>query len=240
MDNPHKNSGFFQRTSEALESITRDRTRTNLLRKGEQKAIACLVQCVPSWVSSDMLTGFGFFGNLIVFSSFLLAKYININFLFMGLAGFAVSWLGDSLDGRLAYYRNKPRKYYGFTLDITVDWISILLIGCGYIVYIDGVWELFGYVFVVMYGWEMIIALMRYKITGKYSIDAGKIGPTEVRIIIAMVMILEVFLTGSLKYSALVICSAMLLVNITDTGKLLREADERDAETGGDANGSKN
>jgi hypothetical protein len=31
-----------------------------------------------------------------------------------------------------------------------------------------------------------------------------------------------------------------LLVNITDTGKLLREADERDAENGGEVNGSKN
>jgi phosphatidylglycerophosphate synthase len=238
MDQLHKNSGFFQRTSEALESITRDRTRTNLLKKGEQKAIAYLVQCVPSWVSSNMLTAFGFFGNLIVFTSFLLAKYIDINFLFISLPGFAVSWLGDSLDGRLAYYRNKPRKYFGFTLDITVDWISILLIGYGFIVYVDGIWELFGYAFVLMYGWEMIIALMRYKITGKYSIDAGKIGPTEVRIIIASVIILEVIVPGSLNYSALVICFVMLLVNITDTGKLLRAADEKDAENGNESKSS--
>ena len=230
MDHPHKNSVFFQRTSEALESITRDRTRTNLLKKGEQNAIAYLVQCVPSWVSSNMLTAFGFFGNLVVFSSFLLARYINVYFLFLGLAGFVISWLGDSLDGRLAYYRNKPRKYYGFTLDITVDWMSILLIGCGYIVYIEGVWELLGYIFVLMYGWEIIIALMRYKITGKYSIDAGKVGPTEVRIIIASVMVLEVFLPGSLKYSALVICSVLFIVNIMDTTNLLKVADEKDVE----------
>jgi len=177
-----------------------------------------------------MLTAFGFFGNLVVFSSFLLARYINLYFLFLGLAGFAISWLGDSLDGRLAYYRNKPRKYFGFTLDITVDWMSILLIGCGYIVYIEGVWELLGYVFVLMYGWEIIIALMRYKITGKYSIDAGKIGPTEVRIIIASVMVLEIFVPDSLKYSALVICTVLFLVNIMDTRKLLKVADEKDVQ----------
>jgi len=177
-----------------------------------------------------MLTTLGFFGNLIVFSSFMLAKYIDKYFLLLGLLGFTVSWLGDSLDGRLAYYRNKPRKYFGFTLDITVDWLSILLIGAGYIVYIDGVWELLGYIFVVMYGWEMIIALMRYKITGRYSIDAGKMGPTEVRIVIAAIMIVEVIFQGSLKYSALIICVVMLIVNIMDTNRLLRTADEKDLE----------
>ena len=230
MNQLHKNSVFFQRSSEALESITRDRTRTNLLRKAEQNAIAYLVQCVPSRVTSNMLTALGFFGNLIVFGSFMLAKYIDKYYLLLGLLGFAVSWLGDSLDGRLAYYRNKPRKYFGFTLDITVDWLSILLIGAGYIVYIDGVWELLGYVFVVMYGWEMIIALMRYKITGRYSIDAGKVGPTEVRIVIAAIMIIEVIFAGSLKYSALIICVVMLIINIMDTNMLLRTADEKDLE----------
>lgn len=230
MNQLHKNSVFFQRSSEALESITRDRTRTNLLRKAEQNAIASLVQCVPSRVTSNMLTALGFFGNLIVFGSFMLAKYIDKYYLLLGLLGFALSWLGDSLDGRLAYYRNKPRKYFGFTLDITVDWLSILLIGAGYIVYIDGVWELLGYVFVVMYGWEMIIALMRYKITGRYSIDAGKVGPTEVRIVIAAIMIIEVIFAGSLKYSALIICVVMLIINIMDTNMLLRTADEKDLE----------
>jgi hypothetical protein len=39
------------------------------------------------------------------------------------------------MDGRLAYYRNRPKKLYGFTLDITIDWIGIILIGVGFIVY---------------------------------------------------------------------------------------------------------
>jgi phosphatidylglycerophosphate synthase len=230
MDHIHKKSDLFKSTSEALESITRDRLRTNLLRKHEQWAIAFLVQKVPLRVTSNMLTGLGFFGNLIVFSAFVMAFYLSKYFLLLGILGFAISWLGDSLDGRVAYFRNKPRKSYGFTLDITIDWISILLIGLGYIIYIEGTWELLGYVFVVLYGWEMIIALMRYKITGKYLIDSGKLGPTEVRIVIASVMILEVFLQGSLKYSALVICLIMLIVNIIDTNKLLTVADQIDKE----------
>ena len=218
------------KTNEVLKSISRDRTRSNLLRKPEQLAIAYLVQRIPLWVSSNMLTVFGFFGSLIVFASFLLASVFNRNYLWLGLLGFAISWFGDSLDGRVAYYRNKPRKMYGFALDITFDWLSIILIGCGYIVYSTGVWELLGYGFVVMYCWEMIIALMRYKITGKYSIDSGKFGPTEARIVISGIMAAEVLLPGSLGYSAVVAGVTLFIINIADTRRLLKAADKVDRE----------
>lgn len=213
---------------EVLKNVFADRARTNLLKKQEQIAISWLVQRIPAFISSNMLTGIGFFGNIIVTASFILAAYFSRSFLLLGLLGFLISWFGDSLDGRLAYYRNKPRKNYGFALDITIDWVSIILIGVGYTIYADGAWTLLGYGFVVMYGWEMIIALLRFKITGRYSIDSGIMGPTEVRIIIGLIMIAEVFSPGSLNYSALIVVTALFIFNITDTRKLLRVADEID------------
>ncbi|NSW93447.1 MAG: CDP-alcohol phosphatidyltransferase family protein [Bacteroidales bacterium] len=228
MNKIRKQSNPFQKFEEIVNSISRDRTRTNLLRKHEQRALAYLVQVIPSWMTSDMLTALGFIGSIIVSASFFLATYVNIYFLLLGPIGFTVSWFGDSLDGRVAYYRKKPRRMYGFALDITMDWLSIILIGCGYIVYVEGIWELLGYGFVVMYGWEMIIALMRYKVTGKYSIDSGKFGPTEVRIIISSVMIVEVFVPGSLMYSSVFVCAALFIINVMDTNKLLKLADDID------------
>lgn len=213
---------------EILRNVFSDRARTNLLKKQEEMAISWLVQRIPPFITSNMLTGIGFFGNMIVSASFILASYFSRNFLLLGLAGFFISWFGDSLDGRLAYYRNKPRKKYGFTLDITIDWVSIILIGFGYTVYADGLWTLLGYGFVVFYGWEMIIALIRLYLTGKYSIDSGKMGPTEVRIIIGAIMIAEVFFPGSLNYSAGLVVIALFFFNVTDTRKLLRVADDLD------------
>ncbi|MCB0798924.1 MAG: CDP-alcohol phosphatidyltransferase family protein [Bacteroidales bacterium] len=213
---------------EVLKNVFADRARTNLLKKQEQIAISWLVQRIPAFISSNMLTGIGFFGNIIVTASFILAAYFSRSFLLLGLLGFLISWFGDSLDGRLAYYRNKPRKNYGFALDITIDWVSIILIGVGYTIYAEGAWTLLGYGFVVMYGWEMIIALLRFKITGRYSIDSGIMGPTEVRIIIGLIMIAEVFSPGSLNYSALIVVTALFIFNITDTRRLLRVADEID------------
>jgi phosphatidylglycerophosphate synthase len=214
--------------NDLIKSVFRDRIRTNLLKRQEQKAIIWLVQRMPAGITSNILTGIGLFGNIIVAGSFVLAACFDRAYLFLGLLGFVISWFGDSLDGRLAYYRNKPRKNYGFTLDITIDWISILLIGLGYIIYAQGIWKLFGYGFVVMYGWEMILALIRYKFTGKYVIDIGILGPTEVRIIISAIMIAEVFLPGSLVYSAVLVVFVLFLVNIIDTTKLLRVAEEID------------
>ena len=226
--NPQRNNLKSLFNGEVLRNVFSDRARTNLLKGQEEMAISWLVKRIPSFITSNMLTGIGFFGNMIVSASFILAAQLSRTFLLLGLVGFAISWFGDSLDGRLAYYRNKPRKKYGFTLDITIDWISIILIGFGYIIYAEGPWKMLGYGFVVLYGWEIIIALIRLYITGKYSIDSGKMGPTEVRIIIGLIMIAEVLLPGSLNYSALVVVIALFLVNVIDTRRLLRVADDID------------
>ena len=223
-----------EKTTEEVESsISHDRKRTNLLKDLERSILVFLVQRVPGWVSPNMLTMIGFTGSLLVFAGFILAAHLSRYYLLLGIPGMLISWLGDSLDGRLAYFRKKPRKFYGFTLDITTDWLGIILLGCGYIIYSTGHWKLVGYGIVVMYGWEMIIALMRYKITGKYSIDSGKLGPTEARIIISAILALEVLVQGSIKWSALAGGIILLFSNIIDTRQLLNSADEQDFRESG-------
>jgi len=215
---------------DVLKVISQDRARTNILRKYEQKTIAYLVQRIPSWISSNMLTGIGFFGSFIILLSFILATYFGEIYLLLGVFGFMVCWFGDSLDGRIAYYRNKQRKWYGFALDITADWIGIVLMGWGFVIYIDNSWEIVGFCFVVLYGWEMLTTMLRYKITNTYSIDSGLFGPTEVRIVISMILILEVVLKGSILYSSALACVLLFITNIIDTNKLLKMANDRDTE----------
>lgn len=218
----------------SLKLISKDRERTNILRKWEQKSIAYLVRKVPSWISSDGLTAFGFFGNIIVASSFVMGAFLNRYLLLVALPGFIINWIGDSLDGRLAYYRNKSRKWYGFSLDVTVDWIGTILIGFGYMIYannvsyIDSRWLYAGFFFVVMYGWEMVTAQLRYKIGGKYSIDSGIFGPTEVRVILAIIITAEVFAPATIQYLASIACIILLVSNLGEMRNLLKLADEQD------------
>ena len=214
--------------AEILKVISSDRERTNILRKSEQQTIAFLVKIIPSWISSNMLTGIGFFGNILTFVSFLLAAYIHPYYLLLGTVGYALNWFGDSLDGRIAYYRHKSRKWFGFALDITTDWLGIVLMGLGFVVYVTGPWEIVGFAFIVMYGWEMITTLLRYKITGKYTIDSGLFGPTEVRIVISLILVVEVLFKDSILYVSTLATAILFIINIVDTRKLLKLADECD------------
>ncbi len=213
-----------------LNMIAKDRKRTNILRKSEQNTIAYLVQRMPSWLTSDGLTAIGFFGNLMVAGSFILGTFFSRYWLLLSLLGFVINWFGDSLDGRLAYYRNKPRKWYGFSLDVTVDWIGTILIGLGFMIYASGFWKYVGFAFVVLYGWEMITAQLRYKVGGQYSIDSGIFGPTEVRLLLAFIITLEVFIPGSIQYLALIACLFLLISNLMEARKLILLADQRDIE----------
>lgn len=213
-----------------LNIIAKDRKRTNILKSSEQKLIAYLVQKVPMWINSDGLTAIGFFGNVLVASSIVLGAFFSRYWLLLSIIGFVINWFGDSLDGRIAYYRNKPRKWYGFSLDVTVDWIGTILIGLGFMIYAQGPWKYLGFLFVVLYGWQMITAQLRYKVGGQYSIDSGIFGPTEVRIILGAIIILEVIFPGSIYYLVTLAVAFLVYSNLVEARKLLRLADNRDAE----------
>lgn len=88
-------------TNDVVKIIAEGRNRTNLFKDSEQKFIAYLVQRMPKWLSSDMLTAIGFLGSLMTFASFVFAFYVHPTFLLLGVLGYFVSWFGDSLDGRI-------------------------------------------------------------------------------------------------------------------------------------------
>lgn len=216
--------------SDTKKSISQDRKRTNVLHSQELALIAYLVERMPRWVTSNMLTTIGLCGNLLVALFMLLGALTGESWwLLLTPLGFAINWFGDSLDGRLAYYRGKPRKWFGFCLDIVVDWIGIVAIGLGYYSYVAPEWKLVGFIFVALYGAEMIISQLRYKVTDRYSIDSGLLGPTEVRIILALLFSSEYFFPGSIQWIGLAISVVLLIAFLTDFAGLLALANERDA-----------
>lgn len=216
--------------SDTKKSISQDRKRTNVLHTQELALIAYLVERMPRWVTSNMLTTIGLCGNLLVALFMLLGALTGESWwLLLTPLSFAINWFGDSLDGRLAYYRGKPRKWFGFCLDIVVDWIGIVAIGLGYYSYVASEWKLVGFIFVALYGAEMIISQLRYKVTDRYSIDSGLLGPTEVRIILALLFSSEYFFPGSIQWIGLAISVVLLIAFLTDFAGLLALANERDA-----------
>ena len=212
--------------TQANNRLRKSRERKHLLKELEFKAIEYLCPRIPSFVTPDALTLIGLIGSLMVALSMIYAVY-DRHALILAVLGFALQWFGDSLDGRIAYYRNTPRKWYGWVLDINADWISISLIGLGFYFYLPG-YKVLAFIFVLGYGGSMILSLLRYKISNQYIIDKGIFGPTEMRIIICLVLILEL-ISGQVIIPFMAIGSGIMIVmNIIESITVLRDGDNLD------------
>jgi phosphatidylglycerophosphate synthase len=209
--------------------IFKERERTNLFKKPEQVALTFLCHNMPNWVTPNMLTVIGFIGSLVTSLGLILAADNRYYFL-LSIFGLAVQWFGDSLDGRIAYYRNTPRKWFGFSLDMIMDWISTIIIGIGFHTYLPEGHKLLAFVFITSYGWTMIIALLKYKITDQYAIDSGLLGPTEFRLAIGTAFLVAVFVPGTIQVFAIVVNIVVVTVCMIDFYKVVNLGDKRDKE----------
>jgi archaetidylinositol phosphate synthase len=97
----------------------------------------------------------------------------------------ALNWLGDSLDGTLARFRNHSRPRYGFYVDHVVDAFSaFFLLGglalSGYMSPLVALGLLIAYLML-----SVEIYLATYAL-GDFKISYFKMGPTELRILLSI------------------------------------------------------
>lgn len=212
--------------SDKSSRIRGDRQRTNILKNAEYWLIERLCAVMPQWVTPDFLTAVGLSGAGVIFAGLWLARE-NRQWLLLSILGLAIHWFGDSLDGRLAYYRNRPRKWYGWSLDINVDWLSACIMGLGFYYYFPNL-KIVSFVFVVAYGGSMIVALLRYRITDKYTIDSFLLGPTELRLLLAIVLFVEIYRDDTLLQFGMFGSLLLIFFNAVESYRVLKLGDERD------------
>jgi phosphatidylglycerophosphate synthase len=162
----------------------KDHKRVNdiLLGPIERPALQWLAAHAPRWMTPDKLTAIGTAGAFLIFFSYL-ATRISPAFLWLANLGFLINWYGDSLDGTLARYRKIQRPKYGFFIDHTVDAFNEMLVvlGLGLSIYVT-----FSVASVALIGYLMlsVYVYVRTFVDGVFQISYGKLGPTEVRVII--------------------------------------------------------
>ena len=216
-------------TDEGAVRIRASRKRTNILRVPEFAALEFLCRIMPKWVSSDMLSAIGMLGSIISAASIFCATYNRLTLLLV-VPGMTLQWFGDSLDGRLAYYRNEPRKWYGWLLDMNLDWISTVLLSCAFLFYVKD-HPLLAFLFMASYGQTFMLAIMRYRITDVFLIDADSpIGPTELRIILTVSTALEYFIPGFIIWFGVAGITVISCLNTVDFFRLLKIANAKDAD----------
>ena len=155
-----------------------------LLAAPEKRVLTWLAQRVPRRIRSNHLTALGMIGAAGAGTAYALTNY-DFHWLWAASLLLVVNWLGDSLDGTLARVRGTQRPKYGYYLDHVVDAFSTTVIGLGI--------GLSPYVYlglalgiVIVYLAMSINVYLESTVFGVFKISYGRIGPTEVRLILIL------------------------------------------------------
>jgi len=161
-----------------------ERAQHSLLSRVEQQTLLWLAARLPAWVTSDGLTLLGLLAMGGAGLSYWLARYTRKGLL-LAVGCLAVNWFGDSLDGTLARFRNQPRPRYGFYVDHMVDTFGALLLLGGLV--LSGYMSLLvaAGLLIAYYILSIEVYLATYAI-GTFHMSFGGVGPTELRILLAI------------------------------------------------------
>jgi phosphatidylglycerophosphate synthase len=166
-------------------SPTRDlskhqRVNDILLGPLERLALEWLAVHTPNCVSPDVYTAIGVIGALWILISYALSRFAP-EFLWLASLGFVINWLGDSMDGTLARYRQIERPLYGFFVDHTSDAFNeaMMMLGLGLTPYIR--FDL-ACLALSVYLLLSVLVFVHTCVSGEFKISYCKVGPTEVRI----------------------------------------------------------
>lgn len=160
------------------------RTQDSFLAAAEKKTLLWLAQRTPAVINSDHLTLLGLLAMAGAGAGYWWSA-VNRFGLLLVMVCLALNWLGDSLDGTLARFRNCPRPRYGFYIDHMVDAFSALfLLGglalSGYM----STWIALG--LLTAYLMLSIEVYLASYTLGDFRISYFRMGPTELRILLCL------------------------------------------------------
>lgn len=158
------------------------RIQRNILAASERKLLTWLCAHMPPWVTPDRLTATGVAGAVAIFAGYA-ASTIDSAWLWLAIAGFAIQWFGDSMDGSLARFRQIERPQFGYFIDHSCDGLTTLLIlagiGLSPFVRLDvALAALAGYLLLCVH------AFLASKVIGEMKLSYLAAGPTELRLIL--------------------------------------------------------
>jgi archaetidylinositol phosphate synthase len=148
----------------------------------ERKALAWLARRTPDWIGPDQLTALGFAAQFLAGLSYAIAGWSQFG-LFAATFFIGLNWLGDSLDGTLARYRNRLRPRYGFYVDHMVDTFGafFLMVGLAVSGYVH--WQVAAGLLTAFLTLSIEAYLAAYTLSD-FRLSHGLFGPTEIRILL--------------------------------------------------------
>jgi len=160
------------------------RTQEAITAPLERKALAWLARRTPEWIGPDHLTALGFAAQFLAGVCYALARWSAL--VLLGATIFiAINWLGDSLDGTLARYRQRLRPRYGFYIDHMIDTFGAIFLMAGLAASGYLHWQVSAAMLTAFLALSIETYLASYTLAD-FRLSHGYFGPTEIRILMAM------------------------------------------------------
>jgi archaetidylinositol phosphate synthase len=150
----------------------------------EKKALLWLAARTPVRVNPDHLTALGLLAMLLAGVAYRFSAETPALLLLVNLA-LVVNWLGDSLDGTLARFRDRCRPRYGFYVDHLVDAFGALFL-LGGLALSGYMSERIALALLIAYFLVSINIYLATYTLGVFKISFGPVGGTELRLLLAL------------------------------------------------------
>ena len=160
------------------------RIQKSFLATAEKKTLLWLAERTPAGINSDHLTVLGLLAMAGAGAGYIWSAKNRVG-LMLVIGCLAANWLGDSLDGTLARFRNCPRPRYGFYVDHVVDAFSaaFLLGGLALSGYMSP-WIALG--LLIAYLMLSVEVYLASYTLGDFRISYFRMGPTELRLLLCV------------------------------------------------------
>lgn len=161
-----------------------ERKNTGFLNLVEEFILSGLVRLAPQWITPDMLT---FIALASIFLAAVSYAFVTKAPEFLFLVNFFIflHWLGDSLDGRLARFRQIQRPKYGFYVDHFCDSLSVFFIAIGLLLssLVKPEILFLGSILILL---SLIHTYLLTVSTNVFNLSIGLVGGTEARVILVL------------------------------------------------------
>lgn len=158
------------------------RIHQSLTAAAEKRLLLWMAARTPGWINSDQLTLLGLLAMFGAGGAYWAARS-DPRWLWVASICIALNWLGDSLDGTLARYRNQQRPRYGFYVDHVVDAVGTLALFCGLAAGGLMSWSVASALLLAYFLLCIEVGLAAHSV-GEFKISAGLFGPTELRMLL--------------------------------------------------------
>jgi phosphatidylglycerophosphate synthase len=150
----------------------------------EKKVLLWLAARTPASITPDHLTVLGLLAMLLAGLAYWASAYRPVWLLGVNV-GLALNWLGDSLDGTLARFRERCRPRYGFYVDHLVDAFGALFLIGGLTVSGHMSAGIAAALLIAYFMVSIDIYLATYAL-GVFKISFGPFGGTELRLLLML------------------------------------------------------